>query len=325
MLACDIECRAAVHRGLLPGDGDVLLEHEPALVARRGRGGGRPRRSARLRPPAAGTGRSAWPATSESSPAADPFRQRGVDVLEMDVADAIGVIADELRRVDAADQQVAAVEAPRRRRCAASARATSCVGLHERADVRVQDEREAVAATTIRELAQVRTPARCQPARRRARRAATTRVLARRRRRRRRRRRPRASCARCAPRARAPSAVASCTTTRHEAADEAQPVAVEQRAHGGAVERQPAERRRARSPAGRATAISDSTRSGGSCRPQPGTSQTPHEMGAPAKPACSTATGGALLSQLSPDRALRLERSKDASNYDWSALTQVFR
>ena len=68
---------------------------------------------------------------------------------------------------------------------------------------------------------------------------------------------------------------------RDEAADEAQPVAVEPRA-----DRAPSSGSQPSAPSSVAVrpsaAISASTRSGGSCRPQPGTSQTPHEMGAPA-------------------------------------------
>ena len=157
------------------------------------------------------------------------------------MTDAVGVVADERHRVDPADQQVAGVEAPGdvgvRERLLDVVR-----GLDQRADVRVQDELEALGGDEVGERAQVR--ARALPAvvveRRRARTssrsctsAATNTLGA----------APAASWPR---RARACSRVGarspSCTTTGTKPADEAQAVAVELARHGGAVERQPAQR-----------------------------------------------------------------------------------
>ena len=71
------------------------------------------------------------------------------------MADAVGVVPDEGGRVDAADQQVAAVEAPRHvgvRERLLDVRG----GLRQRADVRVQDELQALRRGEVRDLAQVR-------------------------------------------------------------------------------------------------------------------------------------------------------------------------
>ena len=63
------------------------------------------------------------------------------------------------------------------------------------------------------------------------------------------------------------------------------------RAARGSPAARRADSRSGRAPwrAARAPAISANTRSGGSIRPQPGTSHTPHEMGAPASPGASRA------------------------------------
>ena len=113
MLRCDIEGRTFAGRGLRAGDRDVLFEHEPALVAR---SASRRRTTSSIRasplperPEQAGLGGG----TSDRVAVADVLREARVDVLEVDVADAVGVVPDERGRVDAADQQVAAVEAPR--------------------------------------------------------------------------------------------------------------------------------------------------------------------------------------------------------------------
>src|ERR1044071_331551 len=75
--------------------------------------------------------------------AADSFRELRVDVLEMDVADAVRVVADELRRVHAADQQVAGVQAPLDIGVL-EREGDVPLGLEQRAGMRVQDELEAV-------------------------------------------------------------------------------------------------------------------------------------------------------------------------------------
>ena len=181
-------------------------------------------------------------------------------------------------------------------------------GLDERPDVRVQDELEPVAGGEVGELAQVRAGA--LPAVVVERRRAPTSRGPDAARRRRRSAPPaaswvatRAACSRV-------RAVGLVHDERDEPADQAQPVAVE---HGAHLRR----RRAAASPWAPSSvafrpsaAISASTRSGGSCRPQPGTSHTPHEMGAARRiqrpSACRPA---AHASPSPPSSAPRLERS----------------
>ena len=95
----------------------------------------------------------AW--TSVSSPARSRSASDAFDVLEVDVTDAICVIADELHRVDAADQQVAGIEAPGD--VGVRERPLDVVrGLDERADVGVQHERQPFGGDEVGELAQLR-------------------------------------------------------------------------------------------------------------------------------------------------------------------------
>ena len=94
----------------------------------------------------------------------------------------------------------------------------------------------------------------------------------------------------------------SCSTSGTNPPTRPQPVPVEQRAHLLGVARQVAERAELR---GREPERRPSRRArarAGACRPQPGTSQTPHEMGAPAswRP-CDGVRGGAVaLERCSP-------------------------
>ena len=142
------------------------------------------------------------------------------------MADAVGVVADEGRRVDAADQQVAGVEAPAARRCArarARRRAAVSTSVPTCGCSTSSRPRAATRSASSRRCS----PARFQPSSSSATGAdqswsatsAATNTSAP-------ARGELGRGARARARASSPRS-ASCTTTRHEAADEPQPVAVE--------------------------------------------------------------------------------------------------
>ena len=234
-----IERRAALHRGLRPGDGDVLLEHEPAPVP------GLIEEADDLVDPRVPVSQRPEQALlhglyQRQLAGADLRRQHGVHVLEVDVGDAVRVAPDEALRLDPPDQQVAGVEHPpgvgdRERAVDVGG------GLDERPDVRVDQQLEPVTGRELGHRGVVRAHARpalvveldpgrpvlvdddrrVDDARRPPRRAATA---------------TRSRCSRVGARS------GLVEHERDEAADEAQAVAVELGAHLRAVERQPAER-----------------------------------------------------------------------------------
>ena len=220
----------------------------------------------------------------------------GVDVLEVDVDDPLGVIADERGGIDPADQEMPGVEAPAD--VGDGERALDVGrGLDERADVRVQHEREAVPGddlVDLGEMARQKLPAgvaelRCARDHAASTTAAATNTSA-----------PAAasSAAIRSASARAASRRRLVQDERDEGGDEAQAVAVELRAQLVRVEREIARAGPAPWRAARATPSRPARARAAACRPQPGTSQTPHEIGAPAsrRPSLAAATAlGALL------------------------------
>ena len=228
--------------------------------------------------------------------------------------------ADEGDGVGAADQQVAGVEAPARRRDAAQHALDVGARLDERADVGVQDELEAVRRRRARRARRDASPACSQRGVVERRRAPT---------RRRRTTRghehvgaglPRASGDRAAAVGAGVAGVRLVEHERHEAADEPQPVAVEPL--------RAARRRRAGSqPSGPSSVARDAERGHlgehalgrQHAGPSPGTSQTPHEIGR-ARPQPARRRHAWSAPTRSTDRAAhRLERSTLAVAVDLSA------
>ena len=280
MLRAHIECRTAAGRGLRAGDRECPARARASARSPSGRGGRRPRRCARLRRRAAGTGPACVACDERQLAGADRSASDAVDVLEMDVD----------RSARRASRTNSTGSTPPISRWPVS-KHQGDVGvrerpldvvrrLDERADVRVQHELEALGGDEVGELAQLRAR-RAASRRRRAARAPTTRGPA----------------TSAATKTSAPAA-ASCAAARRagsrgrrarlvddDAARTRRPAA----GRSGRARRGRRRRRAAASPAARARWRSGpsspsrrSTRSGGSCRPQPGTSQTPHEIGAAA-------------------------------------------
>ena len=138
-----IDDRPATHRRLLPGDGGVLLEHEPALVpavVEQADDLLDPRVSLRR---AAGTARPASPATSDSSPARTRAARPASTSLRWtwtmrspcSRTKSTGSVPP-IRRWPVSRHQPTSLSA--------STRSTSSSRLDQRAHVRVQREREAV-------------------------------------------------------------------------------------------------------------------------------------------------------------------------------------
>ena len=108
--------------------------------------------AARLPARAAGTAQPAWPATSVELAGAHARGHARVDVLEVDVDDAVGVVARRRRRGRRRRSAGGRCRGTSRRRCRRAARSTSASRLHERAGVRVQREAEAVGGDELVDL-----------------------------------------------------------------------------------------------------------------------------------------------------------------------------
>ena len=246
------------------------------------------------------------------------------------------VLADELRRGRRRRSAGGRCRSTSGTSVCASACSTSRRGLDERADVRVQHELEALGGDEVGELAQVRAGAlpavvverRRAPTTRGPATSAATNTLAAGRGE---LARPRGARARAWRRGRARG--------RRRARSRRRAAARSGRARARtarAVERQPAQRAQLGGAACRAAAISASTRSGGSCRPQPGTSHTPHEIGAAAsrsvRSASSTRFDALLVSSVdgaqtwsAPTLARTLSLKRSNASLDWRALTAESR
>ena len=326
MLSVSVEHRPAVHRRLVRGDGGVLLEHEPSVIAVSHARRAGPRRSAHRPVQAAETVPALVADSSEQLTRSQPGRDRRVDVLEMHVHDAVAVVARRTRTGSVPPISRCPVSRHQPTSSTLERELHLLVGLDQRPHVGMQRDRQAVAGGDRLDRVDVARPDCRQPSSSSARRlrssphpgrsAAPASC---------RRRRPSATTLPGRPR-RVPSAGGGAPAPRTRRPAESRG-ADQRRQRAGSSGKNPGGPSSVpRSPS---DAISDSTVSGSGITPQPGTSHAPHEIGAPANRSSSDLVRAAPEGLASGSRALlvlslglgalkspkRLERSKASADY----------